>query len=264
VGGHRHRRSHSGLRHADRVQSERPRPQRPDVPRSVRGRHPQGVNPATLAQGQKTTGKVYFDVTGDAPDTGVYSAGDQDLLAWAQAVATPRQGGTQWSPPVRSQASPAPAATPATPGPGGPRCSARPPAAGVRGSPQPGAPLPAGSQGTPLPPGSQGAPALAPLREHRFRRHGNDSPACWQPRAARDAGDDGFARTSTLTRRYEWLDHHAYSSSKVGPCWPDWTSLRTSMASSVHATIGRPSWTPRKSTPLVLSGVVLRRHGPGD
>ena len=28
---------------------------------------PQGVNPATLAQGQKTTGKVYFDVTGAAP-----------------------------------------------------------------------------------------------------------------------------------------------------------------------------------------------------
>lgn len=30
---------------------------------------PQGVNPATLAQGQKTTGKVYFDVVGDGPDS---------------------------------------------------------------------------------------------------------------------------------------------------------------------------------------------------
>ena len=28
---------------------------------------PQGVNPATIGQGDKTTGKVYFDVTGDAP-----------------------------------------------------------------------------------------------------------------------------------------------------------------------------------------------------
>ena len=77
---------------------------------------PQGVNPATLPQGQKTTGKVYFDVTGDAPDAVVYSAGNQDLLAWAQAAPTPRQsgtqGGTQWTPPARSQASPAPAATP--------------------------------------------------------------------------------------------------------------------------------------------------------
>ncbi len=54
---------------------------------------PQGVNPATIAQGQKTTGKVYFDVTGDAPDAVVYSAGDQDLLAWAQAAPTPRQPG---------------------------------------------------------------------------------------------------------------------------------------------------------------------------
>jgi hypothetical protein len=50
---------------------------------------PQGVNPATLAQGQKTTGKVYFDVTGDAPDAVVYSAGGQDLLAWAQAAPAP-------------------------------------------------------------------------------------------------------------------------------------------------------------------------------
>ncbi|MGE4362484.1 MAG: MPT63 family protein, partial [Mycolicibacterium sp.] len=29
----------------------------------------QGVNPSTLAQGQKTTGKIYFDVTGQQPDS---------------------------------------------------------------------------------------------------------------------------------------------------------------------------------------------------
>jgi hypothetical protein len=68
---------------------------------------PQGVNPATLPQGEKTTGKVHFDVTGDAPDAVVYSTGGQDLLAWAQATPAPRQGGTQWIPPARSQASPA-------------------------------------------------------------------------------------------------------------------------------------------------------------
>ena len=140
---------------------------------------PQGVNPATIAQGQKTTGKIYFDVTGDAPDSVVYSAGDQDLLGWVQAPPTPRQGGTQWSPPARSQASPAPAATPATPAPAGatPAPSATPtpaapgaplPAAAeaAPGAPLPagsqGTPLPAGSQGTPLPAGSQGTPALAP------------------------------------------------------------------------------------------------------
>lgn len=141
---------------------------------------PQGVNPATIAQGQKTTGKIYFDVTGDAPDSVVYSAGDQDLLGWVQAPPTPRQGGTQWSPPARSQASPAPAAAPATPAPAAgatpaPGATPTPAAPGAPlpaaaeaapGAPLPagsqGTPLPAGSQGTPLPASSQGAPAIAP------------------------------------------------------------------------------------------------------
>lgn len=135
--------------------------------------NPQGVNPATIAQGQETTGKVYFDVTGDAPDAVVYSAGGQDLLAWAQAASTPRQGRTQWTPPARSQASPAPAATPATPPPAAapaasgatPAPSAAPAAPGAplpaAAEATPGAPLPAGSQGTPLPAGSQGTPLPA-------------------------------------------------------------------------------------------------------
>ena len=40
----------------------------------------QGVNPATLAEGESTTGKVYFDVTGDAPDSVVYNAGGTDTI----------------------------------------------------------------------------------------------------------------------------------------------------------------------------------------
>jgi hypothetical protein len=131
---------------------------------------PQGVNPATIGQGDKTTGKVYFDATGDAPDAVVYSAGDQDLLAWAQPVSTPRQAGTQWSPPARSAVSPAPAATPvAAAAPGmTPAAGAPVPALAesVPGAPLPagsqGTPLPAGSQGTPLPAGSQGTPAAVP------------------------------------------------------------------------------------------------------
>jgi len=47
---------------------------------------PQGVNPATLPEGQKTTGKVYFDVTGPAPDRVVYNDGVEDLLVWVQAA----------------------------------------------------------------------------------------------------------------------------------------------------------------------------------
>ena len=130
---------------------------------------PQGVNPATIAQGQKTTGKVYFDVTGDPPDAVVYSAGDQDLLAWAQAVATPRQDGTQWSPPARSQASPAPAATPATPVPAAPAAPGATPAPAAAPA-APGAPLPASAEatpGAPLPAGSQGTPLLQAARAHR-------------------------------------------------------------------------------------------------
>jgi hypothetical protein len=45
---------------------------------------PQGVNPATLAQGQKTTGKVYFDVTGPDPDRVVYNSAGTDLLVWVK------------------------------------------------------------------------------------------------------------------------------------------------------------------------------------
>jgi hypothetical protein len=123
---------------------------------------PQGVNPATLSEGQETTGKVYFDVTGDAPDAVVYSTGGQDVLAWAQAAPTPRQSGTQqWTPPARSQASPAPAATPATPAPAAPAAAGATPAAPAA-TPvpaAPGAPLPASAEaapGAPLPAGSQG------------------------------------------------------------------------------------------------------------
>jgi hypothetical protein len=109
---------------------------------------PQGVNPSTLAQGQKTTGKVYFDVTGDTPDSVVYNTGDQDVLIWVQPPPAPMVSPGGGSSP-RSQSAPTssgataattPTATPAT-------VSA--------------APAPAGSQGTPLPTGSHGTPLPA-------------------------------------------------------------------------------------------------------
>ena len=51
---------------------------------------PAGINPATLAPGQQTTGKVYFDVTGESPDSVVYNAGGRDLIVWVQPE--PSQG----------------------------------------------------------------------------------------------------------------------------------------------------------------------------
>lgn len=41
-----------------------------------------GVNPTPLQAGASNTGKIYFDVTGPAPESVVYRSGAQDLLIW--------------------------------------------------------------------------------------------------------------------------------------------------------------------------------------
>ena len=132
---------------------------------------PQGVNPATLGPGQETTGKVYFDVTGDKPDTVVYNAGGQDLLVWVQPPpSVPRSGtGTRSTPYYEpaSPATPAPATTTTpAPAPAAAESTAAPTTTPVTPAPagSQGTPLPAGSEGTPLPVGSQGTP-LAPGSE---------------------------------------------------------------------------------------------------
>ena len=136
----------------------------------------QGVNPATLGPGQETTGKVYFDVTGDTPDSVVYNAGGQDLLVWVQPPPSVPRSGTRSTPyyepaspatsapattttpapaPAPAESTVAPTTTPVTPAP-----------AGSAGTPLPvgsvGTPLPAGSQGTPLAPGSEVPPPVTP------------------------------------------------------------------------------------------------------
>ncbi|BBY26106.1 MPT63 family protein [Mycolicibacterium sediminis] len=138
---------------------------------------PQGVNPSTLAQGQSTSGKIYFDVTGAQPDSVVYNAGGQDRLVWTPAPAPqPRQGGTQSYPSNRgAQPVSTPGAAEAV-APGTPAAAAVPPgtaapagtATPTEGAPLPastnrvpGAPLPEGSTGTPLPAGSTGTPLPA-------------------------------------------------------------------------------------------------------
>ena len=122
---------------------------------------PEGVNPSTLPPGQKTTGKVYFDVTGENPDSVVYNAGGRDLLVWVQPEPSQGQSGSQSTPaPAGRQTAPAPASNQVTPAPqmtpvpaGNQLASA--PAGSV------GTPLPAGSAGTPLPAGAPGAPVPA-------------------------------------------------------------------------------------------------------
>ncbi len=136
---------------------------------------PQGVNPATLAQGQKTTGKIYFDVTGAQPDSVFYSTGGPDqLLLWVEAPPAPATGSAGARTPARAGTSASPAgeaettgtATPAAPTPAAAADGETPaPTATPAAVPLPegssGTPLPEGSSGTPIPAGSQGTPVPA-------------------------------------------------------------------------------------------------------
>lgn len=86
---------------------------------------PLGVNPSTIAQGEKSTGKIYFDVTGPEPTTVVYNAGGRDLLVWDKPAASapapsgtsPSRSGTSSSPATAAPAAAAEAETEATPAP---------------------------------------------------------------------------------------------------------------------------------------------------
>lgn len=111
----------------------------------------QGIVPTALTQGQKASGKVYFDVTGDAPNSMVYQAGGADLIRW---VAPAPQ-----APPAAPQ--PQPQQAPVSGG-GSHRAPVAPQAPAPRPArPAPAAPPPAGSSGTPIPEGSSGTPLPA-------------------------------------------------------------------------------------------------------
>lgn len=43
---------------------------------------PDGLSGAVVPPGGSSTGKIYFDVVGDPPNSVVYNNGDHDLLAW--------------------------------------------------------------------------------------------------------------------------------------------------------------------------------------
>lgn len=129
---------------------------------------PLGINPSPLPAGESATGKLYFDVTGAAPDSVAYNRDGQDVAVWVQPpppVGGPAPttygsgaGATAYAPPM--QAAPAPVSVPraAAPAPAAPA----PAPAGSSGTPAPAAAAPAtaGSSGTPQPAtGSVGTPA---------------------------------------------------------------------------------------------------------
>lgn len=43
---------------------------------------PDGINPAPIGQGGQSSGKIYFDVTGQPPNGVVYNDGVRDVLTW--------------------------------------------------------------------------------------------------------------------------------------------------------------------------------------
>ena len=108
----------------------------------------QGVNPSPLPQGEKTTGKVYFDVTGAPPTSVVYrAAGGEDLLVWDPPAPAPAVGAgpsTRYAGPSSTPT----AHDPGTPTAPDPATAAAAPAAGQPGPQVP--PSPVGRQGTPL------------------------------------------------------------------------------------------------------------------
>lgn len=143
---------------------------------------PQSVNPSTLPQGQQTTGKVYFDVTGDAPDSVVYNAGGSDLVVWVEPPPTPAGlsstgSGSGSVPPGTSAAAPTGAVAAPTTQPGTDSLG-----------------MPPVSQGTPLPPVSQGTPI--PPTTTTATPPGAPDHCCGDP----SAGD----RTNPSPRRRWW------------------------------------------------------------
>ncbi|MEB3032909.1 MPT63 family protein [[Mycobacterium] nativiensis] len=117
---------------------------------------PQGLVPAALTQGQKTSGKVYFDVTGDAPNSMVYHGGGTDLIRWVQPAPPPQAppAAPQPQAPSAGSGSHPPASGGSHRAPAAPQAPAQRPA-------RPTTPPPAGSSGTPIPEGSSGTPLPA-------------------------------------------------------------------------------------------------------
>jgi hypothetical protein len=61
---------------------------------------PNGLNPAPIPQGSESSGTLYFDVTGAAPNGVVYNDGGQDILIWTSNVPGISEPGTPNTSPV--------------------------------------------------------------------------------------------------------------------------------------------------------------------
>lgn len=127
----------------------------------------QGINPATLMQGEKSTGKIYFDIEdGTVPDRIVFNDGQQDRLVWVNAP-EPATAAPPSAPQVTNPAGPSKTA-PAAPLPTAPSGAAGAPSAGTPSATSQGTPVapsaagPVGGPGTTSGGTSQGTPAGSP------------------------------------------------------------------------------------------------------
>ncbi|WP_019972029.1 MPT63 family protein [Mycobacterium sp. 141] len=138
----------------------------------------QGVNPATIGQGEKTSGKVYFDVTEADPTTVVYNAGGTDLAVWNQPAPSPAATDGGNTVPLTNHPAEAPAAAPVAATPAPAATPAAVPAAAPGGAGTRASDLPATAEGavpasndTPVPEGAtapaagNAATATAPAEE---------------------------------------------------------------------------------------------------
>lgn len=126
----------------------------------------QGINPATLMQGEKSTGKIYFDIEdGTVPDRIVFNDGQQDRLVWVNApepatAAPPCSAGNQPGRTIKNGTGSTTAHGPLRRGRGTQR---RYPSATSQGTPvAPSAAGPVGGPGTTSGGTSQGTPAGSP------------------------------------------------------------------------------------------------------
>ena len=123
----------------------------------------QGINPATLAQGEKSSGKLYFDIPdGVTPDRVVFNDGEADRLVWLNAPEPVVSGPPSVQSAAPLSAKPAGSPTPAQPAQT-PSAAAAPATSGTPAATSQGTPA-ATSQGTPATAGTPSAstPAASP------------------------------------------------------------------------------------------------------
>jgi hypothetical protein len=128
---------------------------------------PQGVNPSALPQGAKSTGKIYFDVTGAIPDSVVYNDGAQDLFIWMGTApgAAEAPAAAPATPPPAAPPAPAPAAAPAPAGAPAPAPAAAPAATPAASGSLPSGTSPSGGSTTGvtgMSPGTAGTSGFMP------------------------------------------------------------------------------------------------------